>query len=59
MIERKIDLNTIKKLITSFKVTALIGARQCGKTTLARQINHNHYFDLENPRDIARLEQPQ
>lgn len=44
-------------------VTALLGPRQCGKTTLARQISGSRpgttFFDLENPRDLVRLENPQ
>ncbi|MCX5894489.1 MAG: ATP-binding protein [Proteobacteria bacterium] len=59
MIKRGIDLRQIKKLIESFPVVAMIGPRQCGKTTIAKEIVHDHYFDLENPRDIAKLEQPQ
>ena len=35
------------------RVTALIGPRQAGKTTLAPA-----YFDLEDPRALARLAQP-
>jgi len=38
---------------------AILGPRQCGKTTLARTMNADHYFDLENPQDAARLDQPQ
>ena len=38
---------------------AILGARQCGKTTLAHEMPYDHFFDLENPRDLARLEQPQ
>jgi uncharacterized protein len=40
---------------------ALLGPRQCGKTTLARQLaegSNSTYFDLENPVDLARLSQP-
>ncbi len=40
---------------------ALIGPRQSGKTTLARQFvprNSVNYFDLEDPVSLARLEQP-
>ncbi len=40
---------------------ALIGPRQCGKTTLARQLagpSKSTYFDLENPVDLARLSEP-
>jgi len=43
-------------------VTLLLGPRQCGKTTLARQLGagrEGSYYDLENPRDLARLAQPQ
>jgi uncharacterized protein len=58
-IERKKDFRDIQKLIRSFPVVAVLGARQCGKTTLIKTIPYKHYFDLENPRDIARLEQPQ
>lgn len=39
----------------------LLGPRQCGKTTLARQVfaaRQGHYFDLEDPADLARLESP-
>ena len=42
-----------------FPVVAILGPRQCGKTTLARTMNADHYFDLENPQDAARLDQPQ
>ncbi|RPH51523.1 MAG: ATP-binding protein [Desulfobacteraceae bacterium] len=42
-----------------FPVTAILGPRQCGKTTLARTLAADFYFDLENPQDLARLEQPQ
>ncbi|MCC7518697.1 MAG: ATP-binding protein [Verrucomicrobiae bacterium] len=38
-----------------------MGPRQCGKTTLARQMLKGRpaaYFDLENPRDLARLQNP-
>ena len=59
MIPRKIDTQKIKQLIEHFPVTAILGARQCGKTTLARTFSSEHYFDLENPVDLARLDQPQ
>jgi hypothetical protein len=42
-------------------VTAILGPRQCGKTTIARLITaelESHFFDLENPTDIARLQAP-
>lgn len=42
-------------------VVALIGARQSGKTTLARQFvaaGSPNYFDLEDPLSLARLDEP-
>ena len=59
MIERKKDLSQIKELIKDFSATAILGARQVGKTTIARQIGADYYFDLENPRDLAKFENPQ
>jgi predicted AAA+ superfamily ATPase len=42
-------------------IVSILGPRQCGKSTLARQIagGRAHVFDLENPADAARLAQPQ
>ena len=59
IIDRKYDRETLSKWIGIFPVAAMLGPRQCGKTTLARAMNADHYFDLENPRDAARLDQPQ
>ncbi|MBW1890769.1 MAG: ATP-binding protein [Deltaproteobacteria bacterium] len=58
-IARPIDEKAINTYIDAFPVTAILGPRQCGKTTLARDFRFNHYFDLENPRDEARLDNPQ
>lgn len=46
--------------IRHFRVTALLGPRQCGKTTLARSYDtsRENYFDLEDPLDQARLQNP-
>ena len=59
LIDRKTDRATLAKLMSLFPVTAILGPRQCGKTTLARTLAADSYFDLENPQDLARLEQPQ
>src|ERR1700685_2188044 len=61
MIERPQLLNQIRRALRRSRVVALIGPRQCGKTTLARQIeppDSANYFDLEDPASLARLEQP-
>ena len=42
-------------------MVALLGPRQCGKTTLARQFVRTdsiNYFDLEDPQGLARLSEP-
>lgn len=59
IIQRKKDYKEIEDLIKLFPVTGILGPRQCGKTTISKEFNHDHYFDLENPRDLARLDQPQ
>lgn len=43
-------------------VTAILGPRQCGKTTLALQISQDRpavYFDAESQMDIRRLQNPE
>jgi predicted AAA+ superfamily ATPase len=59
LIDRKKDRAILAKYMSAFPITAILGPRQCGKTTLARTLAADHYFDLENPQDLARLEQPQ
>jgi len=58
-IERKKDLEQIHSLLRIFPVVAILGQRQCGKTTIAKEFEFDHYFDLESPRDLAALDQPQ
>lgn len=57
----------IEKIEFLFNVTpsvAILGPRQCGKTTLARLYADNYHikpiywFDLENPDDLGRLASP-
>lgn len=51
------------RLLREFPVVGIIGPRQIGKTTLAKQIATAHggrsvSFDLERPRDLASLDDP-
>lgn len=61
MIKRPQVLSQIRRALSRSRVVALIGPRQCGKTTLARQIvpaDSLSYFDLEDPASLARLAEP-
>lgn len=61
MIKRPQLLQAIQRALRQSRVVALIGPRQCGKTTLARQIvapESLNYFDLEDPVNVARLAEP-
>lgn len=58
IIPRNLELEGLKKLIHAFPATAILGARQCGKTTLARYFDADHYFDLEDPGVLSRFENP-
>src|SRR5881628_3875879 len=61
MIQRPRWLTEIRAALKRGHVTALVGPRQAGKTTLARQIvapDSPAYFDLEDPRSLARLTEP-
>ena len=61
MIKRPQVLSQIRRGLSRSRVVALIGPRQCGKTTLARQIvraGSLNYFDLEDPASLARLAEP-
>ena len=54
-------IKRITKIFNIHPIAALLGPRQCGKTTLARVIAEHEqctYFDLENPVDIRRLSAP-
>jgi predicted AAA+ superfamily ATPase len=55
------DIVLVRSALRRSRVVALLGPRQCGKTTLAREIvapDSVNYFDLEDPRSIARLSEP-
>ncbi len=61
MLKRPQLSERLRAALRSSPAVALIGPRQCGKTTLARQLassSKSTYFDLENPVDLARLFEP-
>ena len=61
MIERRSYLKEVRTGLGRGPIVALIGPRQCGKTTLARQLmteGVSSYLDLENPVVARALEQP-
>ena len=62
-IPRNYHLRRVRLLLREFPVVALLGARQVGKSTLARRLAASHrgpttWFDLEDSADLARLADP-
>lgn len=59
MIERAIASGTpvslLHQRLSRYPAVALVGPRQCGKTTLARSLG-SHYFDMEQETDRLRLD---
>lgn len=61
LLHRRAHLESIREKLGQNPVVSILGPRQAGKTTLARQVaatKKSHYFDLEDPRSLARLEHP-
>lgn len=62
--KRKQYFLDIQQQFRVHRVCALLGPRQVGKTTLAKQFAADfptdkvHFFDLENPFDLAKLDNP-
>ncbi len=62
MLNRPFYLEKLAVAIKRSPVTALLGPRQCGKTTLARVFTEGRqvtFFDLESAPDQRRLENPE
>ena len=62
MFVRTTDLALVRTALRRSRVVALLGPRQCGKTTLAREFisaDSPNYFDLEDPTSLARLAEPE
>lgn len=61
MLKRPQASAAIQTALKRSQIAILLGPRQCGKTTLARQFalpTAANYFDLENPTSLARLQEP-
>lgn len=62
MIQRNHCLQQIKDVFEIHSICTILGPRQCGKITLAKQycrdIKGIHFFDLENPQDLSALNSP-
>ena len=54
MLERQIS-NLVQQRLHTYPAVALVGPRQCGKTTLARTLA-GQYFDMEQQADRLRLD---
>lgn len=62
MIKRQDYLEQVRVALDRSPVTAILGPRQCGKTTLSKVIAEEErvtHFDLESPQDQARLQNPE
>ncbi|NGX53353.1 MAG: hypothetical protein K1000chlam4_00063 [Chlamydiae bacterium] len=64
--KRTLFLERISEAFSVHPIVAILGPRQCGKTTLARMyaaernhLSEENYFDLEDLNDLGRLATPQ
>ena len=61
MVPRHAIVTALETALERSPVVVLSGPRQCGKTTLARELlsaDSVNYFDLEDPASLARLDEP-
>ena len=61
MLPRRALAGTVRAALARARAVVLVGPRQSGKTTLARGFvdpASSRYFDLENPLDLRRLDEP-
>ncbi|HEY5958064.1 MAG TPA: ATP-binding protein [Polyangiaceae bacterium] len=61
MLRRRQHLAAIREALDRSRIVVLVGPRQCGKTTLARELvpeDAVNYFDLEDPGSLSRLDEP-
>ena len=61
VIARSRLVESVRQALSRSRVVALLGPRQCGKTTVGGQLlaaDSSNYFDLEDPASLARLDEP-
>lgn len=63
MLKREKELSTVLGLLRRHPVVGIVGARQIGKSTLARMVAERQkancaYFDIEDSSDLAKLADP-
>jgi ABC-type polar amino acid transport system ATPase subunit len=61
MVKREHLVREVRSALKRGRAVTLTGPRQCGKTTLARQLvsaESPNYLELENPSSISRLDEP-
>ena len=63
LIKRSVFLERINEEFQVHPVVAILGPRQCGKTTISKQYIETiktltSWFDLENPNDLSKLNEP-
>ena len=61
---KRVVYKNIRQLVAAFPAVGILGARQVGKTTLAKQLAEEKdvksiYLDLERPQDLSRLSDPE
>jgi hypothetical protein len=59
---QRIETSRVKKYLENFPSVAILGPRQCGKSTLAKHLLKDYpesvFLDLENPEDRMKLTDP-
>ncbi|MCG2700734.1 ATP-binding protein [Candidatus Parcubacteria bacterium] len=60
---KRLSEKIIKEDLKNFLVIAILGSRQCGKSTLAKELGKKIkkflYLDLEKPSDLRKLDDPE
>ena len=62
-LKRVLFQDQIQQLLANYPAVALLGARQVGKSTLAKELLNQHqksvYLDLQLPRDLNKISDPE